>query len=328
MNDINGGSLRCYATHAESFKFSTKEFVALPRGAPPAGVRPRARHRQAVPELPGAHQRPPRGADGAAEEAQGRGEEDPHLRGVHEGEHDPPVVRDRPVHHRLRGRPEPGQARRAHARDGHPDRQRGGVPGDEAGLLPGAPVALQGGVPRARARDARPRHRVIFPLPTIEVVGGPSGARATAHEALIFGAERSGRALPRGGLPRRGGHAIGVSRRALPAAATSRGEQVLAPGPRAPAWPIFQLAAASTTRHDALFENHETISTGALNVLEAARLHAPSARVLIVGSGVQFANTGAPISERDAFEASSPYAVARIHSVYAARYFRRLGVRA
>ncbi len=26
-NDINGGSLRCYATHAESFKFSTKEFV-------------------------------------------------------------------------------------------------------------------------------------------------------------------------------------------------------------------------------------------------------------------------------------------------------------
>ncbi|HMJ84937.1 MAG TPA: NAD-dependent epimerase/dehydratase family protein, partial [Vicinamibacterales bacterium] len=33
---------------------------------------------------------------------------------------------------------------------------------------------------------------------------------------------------------------------------------------------IFHLAARSTTRHDALFENHETISTGSLNVLECA----------------------------------------------------------
>lgn len=91
---------------------------------------------------------------------------------------------------------------------------------------------------------------------------------------------------------------------------------------------IFHLAARSTTRHDALFENHETISTGALNVLEAARVHAPAARVLVVGSGVQFVNAGAPISERDPFQASSPYAVARIQSVYAARYFRSLGIRA
>lgn len=91
---------------------------------------------------------------------------------------------------------------------------------------------------------------------------------------------------------------------------------------------VFQLAARSTTRHEALFENHETISTGALNVLEAARLEAPDARVLIVGSGVQFANTGAPISETAPFEATSPYAVARIQSAYAARYFRSLGLRA
>lgn len=91
---------------------------------------------------------------------------------------------------------------------------------------------------------------------------------------------------------------------------------------------VFQLAANSTTRHDALFENHETISTGALNVLEAVRRHAPEARVFIAGSGVQFENTGAPISERATFAATSPYAVARIQSVYAARYFRSLGVRA
>lgn len=90
---------------------------------------------------------------------------------------------------------------------------------------------------------------------------------------------------------------------------------------------VFHLAAASTTRHDALLENHRTISTGTLNVLESARLLAPEARIFLAGSGVQFANRGEPISERDPFQASSPYAVSRIHSVYAARYFRTLGLR-
>ncbi len=91
---------------------------------------------------------------------------------------------------------------------------------------------------------------------------------------------------------------------------------------------IFHLAANSTTRHDALYENHETISTGALNVLEAARTLAPEARVFLSGSGLQFVNRGEPISERDPFDANSPYSLARIHSVYAARYYRGLGVRA
>ena len=90
---------------------------------------------------------------------------------------------------------------------------------------------------------------------------------------------------------------------------------------------IFHLAANSTTRHDALFENHETISTGALNVLEAARTLAPEARVFLSGSGLQFRNEGRPITEDAPFDASSPYSVARIQSVYAARYYRRLGVR-
>jgi GDPmannose 4,6-dehydratase len=90
---------------------------------------------------------------------------------------------------------------------------------------------------------------------------------------------------------------------------------------------IFHLAANSTTRHDALFENHETISTGALNALEAAHRHCPRAKVFICGSGVQFRNDGQPISERAPFESSSAYAVARIQSVYAARYYRGLGLR-
>jgi len=91
---------------------------------------------------------------------------------------------------------------------------------------------------------------------------------------------------------------------------------------------IFHVAANSTTRHDALFENHQTISTGTLNVLEAVKKHCPSAKVFITGSGVQFINTGKPISEHDEFEASSPYCVSRIQSVYAARYFRSLGIKA
>ncbi len=90
---------------------------------------------------------------------------------------------------------------------------------------------------------------------------------------------------------------------------------------------IFHLAANSTTRHDALFENHETISTGTLNILESVKNHSPQTRVFLAGSGLQFRNAGTPISERDHFEASSPYSVARIQSVYAARYYRTLGLR-
>lgn len=90
---------------------------------------------------------------------------------------------------------------------------------------------------------------------------------------------------------------------------------------------VFHVAANSTTRHDALFENHATISTGTLNILEAARLYSPSSKVFLTGSGVQFENKGMPISETDNFEANSPYSVARIHSVYAARYYRSLGLR-
>ena len=89
---------------------------------------------------------------------------------------------------------------------------------------------------------------------------------------------------------------------------------------------IFHLAATSTTRHEALFENHGTISTGTLNVLETARLHCPRAKIFLAGSGVQFVNAGAPISERTPFHAASAYAVARIQAAYAGRYFRSVGL--
>lgn len=90
---------------------------------------------------------------------------------------------------------------------------------------------------------------------------------------------------------------------------------------------VFHLAATSTTRHHALFQNHEAISTGTLNILEIVKTWAPACKVFLTGSGVQFVNTGNPIHESDPFEASSAYAVARIQSVFAARYFRSLGLK-
>ena len=89
---------------------------------------------------------------------------------------------------------------------------------------------------------------------------------------------------------------------------------------------IFHLAANSTTRHDALFENHATISTGTFNILEAVKIYSPQTKVFISGSGLQFVNTEKPIKESDIFEARDPYSVSRIHSVYAARYYRKLGL--
>ncbi len=90
---------------------------------------------------------------------------------------------------------------------------------------------------------------------------------------------------------------------------------------------IFHLAANSTTRHEAMFENHSTISTGTLNILEAVRNFSPLTKVFISGSGLQFKNETKPIKETDPFEARDSYCVSRIQSVYAARYFRSLGVK-
>lgn len=89
---------------------------------------------------------------------------------------------------------------------------------------------------------------------------------------------------------------------------------------------IFHLAANSTTRHEALFENHETIATGTLHILEAVKNFSPHTKVFISGSGLQFKNENKPIKETDDFEARDAYSISRIQSVFAARYYRRLGL--
>jgi GDPmannose 4,6-dehydratase len=85
---------------------------------------------------------------------------------------------------------------------------------------------------------------------------------------------------------------------------------------------IFHFAANSSTRHDTLFDNHNAISTGTLNILECVRLYCPGAKIFLSGSAMQFKNEGGPIDEQTPFEASSPYSLARIQSVYAGRYYR------
>ena len=89
---------------------------------------------------------------------------------------------------------------------------------------------------------------------------------------------------------------------------------------------VFHLAANSTTRHEAVFDNHAAISTGSVNILEAAYRHSRQSKVFLSGSAMQFENTGAAIDEKTQFAPLNPYAVSRIHSVYAARYYRSLGI--
>jgi GDPmannose 4,6-dehydratase len=85
---------------------------------------------------------------------------------------------------------------------------------------------------------------------------------------------------------------------------------------------IFHFAAISSTDHGVVLENHDTISTGTLNMLESVRLHCPKCKVFLSGSALQFRNTGKPINEKTPFEAKSAYAVERIQSVYMGRYYR------
>lgn len=89
---------------------------------------------------------------------------------------------------------------------------------------------------------------------------------------------------------------------------------------------IFQLAANSTTSHEAVIENHLTIATGALNVLETVYRECKGCKVFLAGSGLQFVNKGIPIHETHEFELSSAYSLARNQSVMASRYYRQLGV--
>ncbi len=90
---------------------------------------------------------------------------------------------------------------------------------------------------------------------------------------------------------------------------------------------IFHLAAESTTKHDAIYENNATIGTGTINILESVKRWSPCSKIFIAGSGLQFANKGQPLSETDPFDHGSAYVATRNYSVYLARYFRNIGTK-
>lgn len=90
---------------------------------------------------------------------------------------------------------------------------------------------------------------------------------------------------------------------------------------------IFHFAATSSTSHAVWQQNHEAISTGTLHILEAVKKYSPETKIFLSGSGLQFKNEGKPINETAAFYAGSMYAVSRIHTVYAARYYRSIGLK-
>lgn len=89
---------------------------------------------------------------------------------------------------------------------------------------------------------------------------------------------------------------------------------------------IFHLAANSSVSHELLWEHQHTILKGTLNILESVFQYSPLSRVFITGSGLQFENTGDPIKASDPFKAADSYSLARIQSVYAARYYREKGL--
>jgi GDPmannose 4,6-dehydratase len=89
---------------------------------------------------------------------------------------------------------------------------------------------------------------------------------------------------------------------------------------------IFHLAGTSSTSHEFLWENHTAIATGTLAILDAVEKECRNTRVVLVGSGLQFVNDSTPISEDAQLDSSSPYVVARNHSLFASRYYRTRGL--
>jgi GDPmannose 4,6-dehydratase len=90
---------------------------------------------------------------------------------------------------------------------------------------------------------------------------------------------------------------------------------------------IFHLAANSTTSHEAIFENHKSIATGSINIMESVKRNNILSKIFLSGSCLQFVNKGIPIKETDPFVANDIYSAERIYTVYAARYFRLLGLK-
>ena len=329
LNDINGGS-HPLLRHARGQRRATARDEFTRQHHARCGRQEfdlRARHRQAVPPLPGAR-RTSTASEllGAAARSCAR-----RASACTSTARRPRATRScsgaastsRLVD--VRRRAQPRQVRRAHAGHGHPDRQRGRIARGQAGLLPGPALALPRRVPRAREGHAGRRRRHDLPAADHRDRKSFEGRM----KALVFGAngqdgpylcealreKRRGRDrdLPLGPLvagrrrrPRRGRGGVRSAR---------------------PDY-IFQLAAQlDHPARGALRQPRRDLDRRAERSGGASACTRRPPGSSSPARRVQFKNVGQPIDEEAPFEASSPYAVARIQSVYAARYFRSLGLR-
>ena len=85
---------------------------------------------------------------------------------------------------------------------------------------------------------------------------------------------------------------------------------------------IFHFAATSSVQHKHLFDNHKSISTGTLNILEACLKFSIKTKIFLTGSAEQFLNESKPINEKTNFYPNNHYSVERIYSCHLARYYR------
>lgn len=90
---------------------------------------------------------------------------------------------------------------------------------------------------------------------------------------------------------------------------------------------VFNFAATSSTSHSFLYDNHNCIVRGTINILESCFQFSRQSKVFITGSALQFRNLNLPISESTPYEARDSYSSARIASCYYARYYRSLGLK-
>ncbi len=89
---------------------------------------------------------------------------------------------------------------------------------------------------------------------------------------------------------------------------------------------IFQLAATSTTSHDALWSNHKSIVDGSVNILDAVKRFCPKAKVWLAGSILQLTRVGSGTIFSMLPGNASAYAAQRNASVAYARYYRSIGI--
>jgi GDPmannose 4,6-dehydratase len=85
---------------------------------------------------------------------------------------------------------------------------------------------------------------------------------------------------------------------------------------------VIHFAATSSINHEYIINNHNSILTGTINILESVKLHSINTKIFLSGSALQFKNEGLPINEQSLFDYSNHYSILRNQCVDFAKYYR------